>query len=81
MAAHYEATVEGRVVCGGHFNGKLDSPRLANRVLSRIEIEALKQGPVPSALQSAMAAAWDFSCDISSETRCACGCFARSTGN
>ena len=45
MAAHYEATVEGRVVCGGHFNGKLDSPRLANRVLSRIEIEALKQGP------------------------------------
>ena len=67
MAAHYEATIEGRVVCGGHFNGKLDSPRPANRVLSRIEIEALKQGPVPSALQSAMAAAWDFSCDISSE--------------
>ena len=68
MAAHYEATVERRVVCGGHFNGKLDSPRLANRVLSRVEIEALKQGPVPSALQGAMAAAWDFSCDISSET-------------
>src|SRR5262249_53201293 len=50
----------------GKYNGKIDSPRLANRVLSRAELEMLNRGPVPTQLGSAVVGAWDFSRDISS---------------
>ncbi|HEV8718505.1 MAG TPA: N,N-dimethylformamidase beta subunit family domain-containing protein [Candidatus Binatia bacterium] len=56
----------GRAKLDGKYNGKLDRPRLANRVLSRAEMEMLKQGPVPTQLSSAVVGAWDFSRDISS---------------
>ena len=46
------------------FNGKIDSPRLANRVLERAEMERLKSG-VPAHLQESVVGAWDFSRDIS----------------
>ena len=46
------------------FNGKIDSPRLANRVLDRSEMERLKSG-VPVHLQQSVVGAWDFSRDIS----------------
>ncbi|NOT56351.1 MAG: N,N-dimethylformamidase [Deltaproteobacteria bacterium] len=49
------------------YNGKIDSPRLANHALSRAEMEMLKGGPVPSSLTTAVVGAWDFSRDISSQ--------------
>jgi N,N-dimethylformamidase beta subunit-like, C-terminal/Concanavalin A-like lectin/glucanases superfamily len=56
----------GRTRLDGKYNGKIDSPRLANRVLSRAEMETLKRGPVPTHLSSAVVGSWDFSRDISS---------------
>jgi len=50
----------------GKYNGKIDSPRLANRVLSRAEMEMLKRGPVPTPLRNAVVGSWDFSRDLSS---------------
>ena len=63
------------VVIGSQYNGKIDSPRLCNRALSRLEIETMKAGadtsgderrgagPTP-ALSECMVAAWDFSAGI-----------------
>jgi len=56
----------GRGKLDGKYNGKIDRPRLANRVLSRAEMEMLKQGPVPVQLSSAVIGSWDFSRDINS---------------
>lgn len=60
------------VIMGSFFNGKLDSPRICNRALTRLEIEAMKmagqsgmderRGSGPSAkLSECIVAAWDFS--------------------
>lgn len=56
----------GKPQLDGKYNGKIDSPRLANRVVSRAEMEALKNGPVPTSLKNAIVGAWDFSRDITS---------------
>lgn len=53
---------------GGHFNGRLERPRLANRALDRAEIGALAGGAITAALEPALVASWDFSRDISAET-------------
>lgn len=45
----------------GLFNGKIDNPRIYNRVLSAQEIEALRAGRVSA---SDAVAAWDFSRDM-----------------
>ena len=58
MAAHWAA--DGEV--GGHYNGKIDNPRVYGRALSRAEIEAIEQGAGPTDA----VAAWDFSVDVSS---------------
>ena len=50
----------------GKYNGKIDSPRLANRALSRAEMEMLKHAPASPQLRTAVVGAWDFSRDISS---------------
>ena len=55
-----------QVFVTGHYNGKLDSPRLANRVLDAAEMEALKTG-LPASLESDVLAAWDFSLGIGTE--------------
>src|SRR5262245_58013503 len=47
---------------GGHFNGKIDNPRIYGRALSRQEVEGIAQGKGPS---DALAS-WDFSADIQS---------------
>jgi N,N-dimethylformamidase len=57
LMAAYETT-PGQV--GGHYNGKIDAPRLYARALSVSEIEAIAQGRGPA---DALAA-WDFSRDI-----------------
>ncbi len=56
----------GRTQLDGKYNGKIDSPRLANRVLSRAEMEMVKGGPVPTPLKPAIVGSWDFSRDITS---------------
>ena len=52
----------GRLVAGGHYNGKLDRPRLANRALAPAEVWALAgDGALPAGLEQALVARWDFS--------------------
>ena len=52
---------------GAHFNGKIDSPRLAKRALRRSEMEELRQWPPAADVRKSTVAAWDFSKDIASE--------------
>ncbi|HXG19460.1 MAG TPA: N,N-dimethylformamidase beta subunit family domain-containing protein, partial [Methylomirabilota bacterium] len=66
MFAAYRSGAGSRTTLDGKYNGKIDSPCIANRALSRAEMEALKSGPTPSALAIAVIGAWDFSLDISS---------------
>jgi N,N-dimethylformamidase len=53
---------------GGHFNGKIDRPILADRALTRTEMALLAGDAVPAGLQNAVVGHWDFSRDMSSET-------------
>ena len=64
MAAYFKKIDKGRTVCGGHFNGKIDSPRITNRVLSASEMQNLRTWPVSPELTNAVLGAWDFSADI-----------------
>jgi N,N-dimethylformamidase len=66
IAAHWQQSRNGRTFAGGHFNGKIDSPRVFGRALGRDELLSLKRGAVPLAFDSSLIAAWDFSLDISS---------------
>ena len=65
MAGYWEGTAPERLV-GGHFNGKIDSPRLFGRALSPEELESLKGGSSPETLGEALVAKWDFAADFSS---------------
>jgi N,N-dimethylformamidase len=65
MAGYWEGTASDRLV-GGHFNGKIDSPRLFGRALSQEELESLKGGASAKALGEALIAEWNFSADSSS---------------
>jgi N,N-dimethylformamidase len=58
---------EPRELTSGHFNGKIDSPALFSRALTRGEIESLEQGVPPAKLGDALVAAWDFSQEISTK--------------
>jgi N,N-dimethylformamidase len=53
----------GRGGASGHYNGKIDNPRIYGRALSREEIEAIESGSGPT---DALAS-WDFSVDIDSD--------------
>lgn len=66
------SSVPKGVIVGGNYNGKIDSPRLCNRALSRFEIETMKlgarpdlderRGPGPTGdLSTCIVASWDFS--------------------
>lgn len=48
---------------GGHYNGKIDNPRLYDRALTRQEIEAIQQGRGPADA----VVNWDFSADIATD--------------
>jgi len=62
IAAAWDWHDANKAVPGSYYNGKIENPRLWGRVLSRQEVEALKEGTAP---KDAIAA-WDFSTDISS---------------
>ncbi len=57
---------DGRPRMVGHFNGRIDSPRLASRVLAGHEVAALaRPGPTPA---DWVVGAWDFAANISGDT-------------
>ncbi|MBT3556368.1 MAG: N,N-dimethylformamidase [Rhodospirillales bacterium] len=62
MAAQHKEP--GSRAMDARYNGKIDSPRLANRVLSRAEMAMLVDGPMPEVLESDILGWWDFSRDI-----------------
>ena len=64
IAAHFGGTDHGRIVGRGHYNGKIDSPRVANRALVRDAMRSLHEAPLEV---EGLAAAWDFSRDIPGE--------------
>ncbi|MDX6748709.1 DUF6605 domain-containing protein [Geminicoccaceae bacterium 1502E] len=73
MAAWQAGPVEGPSAWGGldftgHFNGRIDRPRLASRALDRADIAMLAAGVPPVGLGDCLVASWDFSADIPAET-------------
>ena len=68
IAAHNIETIGDKMIVGGHYNGKIDSPRLSNGALNRHEMEALLGNPSGEQIKSSVVGAWDFSLDIESET-------------
>jgi len=58
----------GGLAFGGHFNGRIDRPRLAHGPSDRARVEALAAARPASLLDPDMVAAWDFSLDMSSTT-------------
>lgn len=67
LAASNAGTGNGRIIGADHMNGKIDRPRLANRALSRLEMEQVRGDFVPESLVNRMVGVWDFSKDMSSE--------------
>jgi len=69
------SSVPKGMVISGHYNGKIDSPRVCGRALSRLEIETMKlggqtgmderrgSGPTPK-LSECVVGAWDFGIGI-----------------
>ena len=66
LAGRLVSQATGKALVSVHYNGKLDSPRLANRALDRAEMEQLRREPFPDGVRDAVVAAWDFSRDITS---------------
>ena len=66
MAARFVREDAGRTVVESHYNGKIDGPRLANRALTRAEMERLRVEPFRDDVRAAVVAAWDFSREIPS---------------
>ena len=62
MAAHWSGSGAAREA-DGHYNGKIDNPRIYDRALDAAEIDALEQGEGPD---DALAD-WDFAADIESD--------------
>ena len=67
MAGMGQAEEDGAPRISSHFNGKIDRPRVFNRALSQAELVSLQRGADPLAFGDALAAAWEFSKDISSQ--------------
>ena len=66
MAGYWQRTDRGNAVVTGHFNGKIDSPRLYAAPLDASDIDSLRQGKPAGDVGDGLVAAWDFSADISS---------------
>ena len=54
-------------VTSGHFNGKIEAPRLAGTALDAAEMETLWHWPTDPALAGRLVGAWDFSRQISGD--------------
>jgi N,N-dimethylformamidase len=67
MAACHAAGSAKSQVLGAYYNGKIDSPRLVDRAIGRLEMQRLLDGSVPDGLAPHLVGSWDFSCDIETE--------------
>ena len=67
MAGYWGREDSGKDVVQGHFNGKIDGPRLYGRALSAEEIASLGRDTPPGQIDG-LVAAWDFARDFSSAT-------------
>ena len=65
IAAHWDAEPPGETTVKGHFNGKIDSPRVFGRALDRDELELLRQDVPTAQFHDAIIADWDFARDFS----------------
>lgn len=61
------AKLGGQTRVEGHFNGKLSAPRLANRALTRDEMQRMHHEQMSSDLNEFVVGAWDFSQHIQEE--------------
>ena len=61
------AEVPGQLI-GAHFNGKIDSPRLAKCPLDRLEMNLMLREPLDAEIEHCVLAAWDFSRGIQSDS-------------
>ena len=68
MAGYWDRGESGRAVVAGHFNGKIDGPRMFGRALGRGEIEALRKGADPASFGPDLLAAWDMAAEVSTTT-------------
>ena len=66
MAGYDDRDASGKPIVAGHFNGKIESPRLFSRALTPDEVRRLASGAAPSQFGDNLAAAWDFSREVSS---------------
>ncbi len=72
FAAWANGPAQGPACWGGlgftrHFNGRIDSPRLASAALDRAGVAELMAAPLSAPLARDIVAAWDFSRDISGD--------------
>jgi N,N-dimethylformamidase len=67
MAAYWKKAGGDPTHVAGHYNGKIDSPRVFGRALDSTAVELLKGGSSPGEVGEALLAAWDFSRDISGQ--------------
>jgi N,N-dimethylformamidase len=67
LAARHKRTTGGRRIVEAHYNGKIDSPRLANQALGRMDMARLMGGALPDGLMTKIVGAWDFSRQMATE--------------
>jgi N,N-dimethylformamidase len=67
MAAWDAGSEGGSLRTGGHFDGKIDRPRLSRHALTLEAIRSLVLGPAAPGVQDTLLAAWDFSADIETD--------------
>jgi N,N-dimethylformamidase len=67
IAGVHDMRDDGAIVVRGHFNGKIEAPRIFASALAPRGVEALAEDANPARVGgSSLVAAWDFSADISS---------------
>lgn len=67
MAAYWKQGGGRHSDVAGHYNGKIDRPRVFGRALDPGAVERLKGGSAPGDVGEALLAAWDFSRDFSGQ--------------
>jgi N,N-dimethylformamidase len=67
IAGHSTGAASPAAPTAGHFNGKIDRPRLHASALAPAALRALVEAVVPPANDADLVAAWDFSQEIGSE--------------
>ena len=64
IAAHVTSRANGLLRGAGHFNGKIEAPRLHAEAIPPDELDRILLAPLDPAFAACLVAAWDFSKDI-----------------